>query len=734
MGMKPPLPCGWSVREHGMKHFKYSGLGLAALMLAAAGVPAAAGRPDIVIADFEGDTYGGWKAEGTAFGSAPASGKIGHQMKVDGFAGRGLVNSFHGGDRSEGTLTSPKFTIERPYIRFLIGGGGYADETYMELLVDGRQVRKATGPNTKPGGSERLEPECWDVTGFEGKTAVIRIVDRRRGGWGHINIDQIVQSSKGLLSLEASFTVEGSHLIVPVSNRDSKSTRLRLGIFTDGAKVQDFTVNLPEDGQSYWLSAYPLGPLGIQRGDPITVRPDAGRRVRADLEEAFSLIRTGRAEEVYRTDDYDHPYRNQFHVSSRHGWNNDPNGLVYADGLYHMYYQYNPFGIRWGNMHWGHWTSSNLVHWTEHPIALYQRTTGDMMFSGGGFIDFNNSAGFGKGTQFAAFTSTGRGECLAYSTDGGMTFTELEENPIVVHRGRDPKVIWYEPERKWVMVVYDTAECAETKAVPAEGDQRHIFANAAFYESRDLRRWTRTGAFTHPDRTAVFECPELFELAVEGKPDEKHWIFYAAQNRFFIGHFDGKTFTAEQDPEGGGRGASYAAQTFSDVPDGRRIQVLWVRTRLHLKQHPDQITNQAMSLPHELTLRETDNGLRVHCRPVEEVKALRTGTLAEGRSLTQDEAHEMLQGVAGELSEILIEFEEPGAKTLKISGIDCSFKGRSARIFTDRTFSEIYIDDGHDYTIRALGENQLGNHETFLAGGGGVKALTIYRLSPIWNN
>ena len=718
-----------------MKPCLYRLIGLAALVLAAnCGPYAAAAKPDILIADFEGGDYGGWTAEGAAFGSGPAKGTLESQMQVDGFKGDGLVNSFHGGDRSEGTLTSPEFTIERPYIHFLIGGGGYEDETFMELLVDGEPVRRATGNNTKPGGRERLEAASWDVAGHVGKTAVIRIVDRRTGGWGHINVDHIVQSSTAPVlpvALEASIRVNESHLVMPVANSGEP---LHLGIYDGDTLVQNFRITLPAEDKPYWLASYPLSEFRLE-GKTISVKPFNDELVSEAYREAFSLIQCGDGFSGEKVNDYAKPYRNQFHVSPRRGWNNDPNGLVYADGLFHMYYQHNPFGIRWGNMHWGHWSSSNLVHWIEHPIALFQRTTGDMMFSGGGFIDFNNSAGLGKGTQFAAFTSTGRGECLAYSTDGGLTFAELEENPVVEHRGRDPKIIWYEPEQKWVMAVYNAQACAETRAVPpADPNAKQTFANCAFYESKDLRSWTRTGAFTHPDRPAVFECPELFELPVEGKPEESRWIFYAAQNRFFVGHFDGKIFTADHGPAGGGRGAAYAAQTFSDVPDGRRIQVLWVRTRLHLKQHPDQITNQAMSLPHELTLRETENGLRVYCRPVEEVKALRAGIIAEGRSLTQEEAHQMLQQAAGELSEVLIEFEEPGAKALRISGIDCSFKGRSARIFTDRTFSEIYIDDGHDYTIRALGENQLGNHETFLAGGGGVKALTLYRLNPIWNN
>ena len=136
-----------------------------------------ADREDVVYADFEGKTYGDWKTTGKAFGDGPANGALPGQMAVTGFRGKGLVNSFHGGDEAVGTLTSPEFKIERKSITFLIGGGGFAGKTCINLRIDGKVVRSATGPNTEPGGSEALEPAGWDVTDFAGKTAVLEIVD-----------------------------------------------------------------------------------------------------------------------------------------------------------------------------------------------------------------------------------------------------------------------------------------------------------------------------------------------------------------------------------------------------------------------------------------------------------------------------------------------------------------------------------------------------------------------------
>ena len=706
-------------------------------------------RPEIVIADFEGETYGDWKVEGEAFGPGPARGTLPRQMKVEGFLGQGLVNSFHGGDKSTGKLTSPEFTIERKFISFLIGGGGWANETCLNLIVDGKVVRTATGNNQQPGGSERLAPAAWDVTEFAGRKATLAIVDERTGGWGHINVDHIVQSDANsapvapavvapvvaTVPLAKTLTVNGSHLLVPIANYARGDDVVLLGIYDGGRLVQSFTASLPRRDDAFWLAAYPLALFSLQ-GKQVKIAPADGGRAPEACSGAFDRIRIGSAAEALSPADFAQPYRNQFHASSRRGWNNDPNGMVYHNGKYHLSYQHNPFGIFWGNMHWGHFESTDLIHWEEKPIALFQKTTKDMAFSGGGFVDFNNSAGLGKNTQFAAFTSTGRGgECLAYSKDGGLTFTELPENPVVKHKGRDPKVIWYQPEQKWVMVVYDETVCAETEATPpAQGMEKFATRNLAFWESKNLRQWTRTGAFTDPDRVAVFECPEFFELPIVGKPGQSRWILLAAQNRYFLGQFDGKTFRRESGPLGTTHGAFYAAQTFSDVPDGRRIQMGWVRTDTFRQQFPAQVTNQSFTLPHEMTLRETGEGLRVFFSPVNETEKLREGVITQGRDLTVAQANAMLQKCQGELTEVEIEFSAAGLRELTVNGIDASFTGRSARIFTDRTFNEVYTDGGISYEVRKRLTKNLGSTETQLkaADGAKIRTLKIFRLKSIW--
>ena len=175
---------------------------LAVVVVALSAPLLAAERPDIVIADFETETWGDWTVEGDAFGPGPVKGTLPGQMHVDGYQGERLVNSFHGGDKTVGVLDSPLFRIERKHINFLIGGGGYEEETLVQLIVDARAVRTATGPNTRPGGSERLDWKTWEVAEFEGRNGMIRIIDRRTGGWGHINVDQIVQSDRRLEPVE----------------------------------------------------------------------------------------------------------------------------------------------------------------------------------------------------------------------------------------------------------------------------------------------------------------------------------------------------------------------------------------------------------------------------------------------------------------------------------------------------------------------------------------------------
>ena len=437
---------------------------------------AASDEPDILVADFEGSDYGTWRNTGRAFGPGPARGTLPNQMHVEGFLGKRLVNSYHEGDGTTGTLTSPPLRIERQFVQFLIGGGNHPGKTCINLKVGDQVVRTATGPNDRPGGSERLEWTSWDVRELIGQEVVFEVVDQETGGWGHINIDHIIQTNQrlpGVLSnARRAIVIEKRFLNLPVKNG---ATKRRVSLLIDDKTAQEFEIELA-DGKSERRTAEPdfwvFLDLGSYSGKQAMIQvdrlPEDSRAL--ELIEQSDSIRD--SETLYRES-----LRPQWHFSSRRGWNNDPNGLVYFQGEYHLYYQHNPYGWSWGNMHWGHAVSRDLVHWQELPIAIYPRQFGDWVFSGSAIVDWKNSSGFsslGGAVLVAAFTSTGRGECIVYSNDRGRTWQEYAGNPVVRHNGRDPRLLWHEPSSRWVMAVYDEHE-----------NGRYI----AFYTSANLREW-----------------------------------------------------------------------------------------------------------------------------------------------------------------------------------------------------------------------------------------------------
>ena len=665
------------------------GLVLTAGILIASGWPgrqlaASPDRPDVVVADFEGETYGSWRADGAALGTAPARGTLPGQMDVTGFEGRGLVNSFHGGDSATGTLTSPPYRIERPFINFLIGGGGYRGTTCLDLLVDDKVVRTATGPNDRPGGSERLDWSGWDVREFLGRDAIFRVVDRRTEGWGHINVDQIVQSDRrrGVQLTRRELVASERYLHLPVK-RDAPMRRVR--VVEGGRAVREFDIKLG-DRQCDFEAFLDLAPF---QGKTLTIETQLPQ-------ESTALEAVKLAGEVPNAQSlYDEPTRPQFHFTSRRGWLNDPNGLVWFAGEYHLFYQHNPYGWDWGNMHWGHAVSRDLVHWAELPIALYPREYGDWCFSGSAVVDEDNASAFGDGAApplVAAFTSTGRGECIVYSRDRGHTWAEYAGNPVVKHDGRDPRLLWHQGTKRWIMAVYD-----ET------GGRRAI----AFYSSSDFKKWTFESRID-----GYFECPELFELEIDGDSARRLWVLYAADGEYQLGQFDGHRF----EPRESGKfrtwyGNFYASQTFSNAPDGRRIQIGWANGITF----PGAPFNQQMTVSCELSLRTTKAGPRLFARPVRELAALRTReSVLDGLPLITGE--NVLAGAGGDLLDIELECEHNAEAifTLNVGGSSLTYDGRKnvlicgdviapfmsesktlkLRLLCDRRSMEVFADDG----------------------------------------
>jgi fructan beta-fructosidase len=699
---------------------------LALLLAGLAGLAAWASEPDLVLADFEGKDYGEWQATGTAFGSGPARGALPGQMEVSGYLGQGLVNSFNGGDAATGALTSPEFRISRRYLTFLIGGGDYPGKTCLELLVDGKVVHSATGPNTQPGGSERLEPRSWDLRDLSGRSARLRIVDEATGGWGHINVDQIMLTDSKppsfLTDAQREIGVKGRYLLLPVKTGAPKR---RMSVLVDGQTVREFEIELADGAPDF--EAF------------LDMEPFQGRQalLRVDRlpEGSAALEAVSQSDEVPGSErPYGEAHRPQFHFTSRRGWLNDPNGLVYSAGEWHLFYQHNPYGWDWGNMHWGHAVSRDLVHWKELPIALYPQRFNDWAFSGSAVLDGENTSGFGTGKEaplVAAYTSTGRGECIVYSNDRGRTWAEFSGNPVVKHQGRDPRLLWHEETRQWVMAVYDE-----------QGEKRFI----AFYTSPDLKRWELGSRIE-----GFFECPELFELPVDGAGGERKWVLYAADGKYLLGRFDGKTFH----PDGGKRqlwwGNFYASQTWSNAPKGRRVQIGWGQGITF----PGMPFNQQMAFPVELRLETTDEGPRLLGEPVREVRKLH-GKRHAWKELPVKEGESPFPELSGDLWEIRADWEVGAAKEfgfrvrgvpvtydverqeLSCQGVTAPLKPVEGRvrmqILVDRGSVEVFGNGGRvALSVGAIPPEDQRGVEAFTRGGGcRLRSLEAWELDSAW--
>lgn len=298
-------------------------------------------------------------------------------------------------------------------------------------------------------------------------------------------------------------------------------------------------------------------------------------------------------------------YRPQIHFTPAANWMNDPNGMVYANGVWHLYYQYNPMGNDWGNMSWGHAVSSDLIHWQEKGVAMTPNQYGDI-FSGSAIYDEKNDAGFGNGAILAFYTANSdhQQQCLAYSTDGGETYTQYEGNPIIPNSDmpdfRDPKVFYHQESGKYIMAL-------------AKGWDHAI----DFWGSTNLKNWTKLSEFRHDNarcNKGQWECPDLIKLPYK---DGDKWVLIVSTNpggpasgsgtMYFVGDFDGTNFVADQNDyplwlDGGAD--NYAGVTWSNTPDNRKIYIGWMNNWNYAGAVPCNPWRSAMTLPRELSLVE----------------------------------------------------------------------------------------------------------------------------------
>jgi len=397
-------------------------------------------------------------------------------------------------------------------------------------------------------------------------------------------------------------------------------------------------------------------------------------------------------------------------------------------------------------MYWGHATSPDMVHWTEQDRAL--RCFGDNVanrhpamavkncFSGSGNVDLNNTAGWQKGdekTMVLAFTDTGCGESLAYSNDRGQTWKYYEGNPVIKHSGRDPKLIWYAPGKHWVIAVFDQ-------------DKEHG-RNIALYTSKDLKEWKRESNIP-----GYGECAELFELPVDGNPAKTKWVIYAADAQYAIGHFDGRTFTPEHERKHRVHwGAYYASQCFSNAPGGRVVQIGWARIDI-----PGMPFNQTFSLPTELTLRTTDEGIRMFADPIKELEALRKPNpkTAENKQLTA-EAPTVKFDVADQLFDIVVALKKGTASKAVLrfgdNAVTYDFGGQKLdemplktkdgkvtfRVLVDRPMYEVVGGGGACFKTSARRDmgKPLGTISLTAEGGSlTVQSLKAYEMESAWKS
>ncbi|QMU29466.1 glycoside hydrolase family 32 protein [Adhaeribacter radiodurans] len=525
------------------------------------------------------------------------------------------------------------------------------------------------------------------------------------------------------------------YLNFPVSEASAlKKTR----ILANGKVLDEFTLGLSAGEPDHWV----FFDVKNYQGKTLSIEAENVEQPQV-LEKIFADKQFPGQEEVYKE-----KLRPQVHFSARRGWLNDPNGLIHYNGEYHLFFQHNPYGWQWGNMHWGHAVSKDLLHWQELSDALYTPKHEDMAFSGSAITDPTNTSGFRKNgidPLIAVYTSTGRGECLALSYDNGRTFKDYEGNPVVKHKGRDPKVFWYQPGNHWVMVVYDESHSKNISA-----GLKSMNREFSFYNSPDLKNWTYQSSIP-----GFFECPELFQLEVQGAPNQKKWVMYAADGKYKVGDFDGKKFTPEQDfrtyDHGG---AFYASQTYNNIPekDGRRIQIGWSRIPLE-----NMAFNQFMAFPTELKLSKSFDGYRLCPQPVQEIKSLYKSNNVYQNMVLNKENPDFTAPIKADVVHLVAEFERGDCNDfgLNINGYELNYSNlftdlnkinysvTEESIFkieaiVDKAVIEIYVNDGEMYFVKpwnsVTAEKQIKAFAKGLEEGhkAVLKKLEVHELHSVW--
>ena len=425
---------------------------------------------------------------------------------------------------------------------------------------------------------------------------------------------------------------DGKYLLLPVSEASSEAS---VNVLVDGNLERTIYVRLATSAVDYMVP-FDLTPY---KGHKLALNVVTNNGLHSESDRCWSDLQV--------VDEFDttnrEKFRPLFHHTPKYGWMNDPNGMFYKDGVWHLYFQYNPYGSQWENMTWGHSTSTDLVNWKFEGEAIEPDVIGTI-FSGSAVVDKKNTAGFGEGAVVALYTSAGENQTqsMAYSTDNGKTFTKYEGNPIItsnVPDFRDPHMFWNEDIKKWNMIL-------------AAGQQMNI------YSSDNLKDWTYESSFgaEYGNHGGVWECPDLMKLKVRGTDKEKWMLlcninpggpFGGSATQYFIGEFDGHKFTCESKPEvtkwmDYGKD-HYATVTFDNAPDGRRVAMAWMSNWQYANQVPTQQYRSANSIARDLGLFEYKGETYCSVTPSPEMTAARSKKTSKALS----EACEAVVNVKG---------------------------------------------------------------------------------------
>lgn len=518
-------------------------------------------------------------------------------------------------------------------------------------------------------------------------------------------------------------TVAGSrYVLLPVEER---ADVCNVRVLADNMHVHTFNVKLAVDNIDYYVPFY-LSPYG-GKDVVLDIHSNGNNRNEGALK-GFTCWKAIKYSDTFDTSNRE-KFRPSYHHTPPYGWMNDPNGMFFKDGEWHLYYQYNPYGSQWDNMHWRHSVSRDLVTWEDRGVALSPDGLGTI-FSGCCVVDNDNTAGFGKGAVIAFYTSAGESQTqsMAYSTDNGNTFTKYAGNPVVtsdVPDFRDPHVFRHEETGRWIMIL-------------AAGQEMNI------YSSADLKDWTYESSFGHGygNHDGVWECPDLMRLTVSGTGERK-WVLLCNINpggpsggsatQYFVGQFDGHKFTCESAPEvtkwlDYGKD-HYAAVTFDNAPDDRRVIMGWMSNWQYANQVPTMQYRSANTIARELCLFASGGETYVGVVPVKEMTArrgkvllkkvsgkkktfaARGGTCEIVADMAQNAVKPVVITLQNNKGEKVVMTYDPAARTFAMdraaSGV-CAFSDafpvttvapvhgamRSLRIFVDKCSVEVFDGSG----------------------------------------